>query len=198
MRKVIVNEFMSLDGVAQAPGGADEDTSGGFAHGGWHMRYMEDEVPQKWVMESVTGAGGYLLGRRTYEIFAAYWPNAPEEEQVIAEPLNTKPKYVASTTLSEPLEWQNSTLLQGDVAEAVAALKQEDGEDVHVIGSTQLVQTLIEHGLIDEFRVMIDPLVVGGGKRFFRDDGTLRALRLVDSQVTSTGAILATYAPAEG
>jgi dihydrofolate reductase len=198
MRKVIVNEFMSLDGVAQAPGGADEDTSGGFAHGGWHMRYMEDEVPQKWVMESVTGAGGYLLGRRTYEIFAAYWPNAPEEEQVIAEPLNTKPKYVASTTLSEPLEWQNSTLLQGDVAEAVAALKQEDGEDVHVIGSTQLVQTLIEHDLIDEFRVMIDPLVVGGGKRFFRDDGTLRALRLVDSQVTSTGAILATYAPAEG
>jgi dihydrofolate reductase len=194
---VVVNEFLSLDGVAQAPGGEDEDTSGGFAHGGWSMQYM-DESSMNRVLGAINEAGAYLLGRRTYEIFAAYWPNAPEEEQVIAEPLNTKPKYVASTTLGEPLEWQNSTLLQGDVAEAVAALKQEDGEDVHVIGSTQLVQTLIEHDLIDEFRVMIDPLVVGGGKRFFRDDGTLRALRLVDSQVTSTGAILATYAPAEG
>ena len=128
--------------------------------------------------------------------FAAYWPNASEEEQVIAEPLNTLPKYVASTTLTEPLEWQNSTLLQGDVAEAVAALKQEDGGDLHVIGSAQLVQTLIEHDLVDEYRVMIDPVVVGGGKRLFRDDGALRPLRLVESQVTTTGAILATYAPA--
>jgi dihydrofolate reductase len=197
MRKVVVNEFMSLDGVVQAPGGADEDTSGGFAHGGWHMRFMEDELPQKWVMESLTGAGGYLLGRGTYEIFAAYWPNAGEEEQVIAEPLNTKPKYVASTTLSEPLEWQNSTLLKGDLAQAVAALKREDGDDVHVIGSPNLVQTLIEHDLVDEFRVMIDPLVLGGGKRIFRDDRMLRPLRLVDGQVTSNGAILATYARAE-
>jgi dihydrofolate reductase len=196
MRKVIVNEFMSLDGVMQAPGGADEDTSGGFAHGGWHLRYFDD-VSQKWVLDSIVEAGGFLLGRRTYEIFAAYWPNASEEEQVIAEPLNTKPKYVASTTLSEPLEWQNSTLLQGDVPEAVAALKQEDGPDVHVIGSTQLVGALIERDLVDEFRVMIDPVVLGGGKRIFRNDGTLRPLRLVDGQVTSTGAILATYASGE-
>jgi dihydrofolate reductase len=196
MRKVIVNEFMSLDGVAQAPGGAEEDTSGGFAHGGWHMRYMEDELAQRWVLESILAAGGFLLGRRTYEIFAAYWPKAPEEEQVIAEPLNTKPKYVVSTTLTNPLDWQNSTLVEGDVAAAVAALKQEDGGDLHVIGSTELVQTLIEHDLVDEFRLMIDPVVLGGGKRIFRDDGSLKPLRLVDGQVTSTGAILATYVPA--
>jgi dihydrofolate reductase len=197
MRKVIVNEFMTLDGVVQAPGGADEDTSGGFEHGGWHMPYM-DEVAQKEVLEGINEAGGFLLGRRTYEIFAAYWPNAPEEEQVIAEPLNTKPKYVASTTLSDPLEWQNSTVLEGDIAEAVPALKQEDdGGDLHVIGSSELVRTLMANDLVDELRVMIDPLVVGGGKRVFNDDGALRPWRLVDSQVTTTGAILATYAPAE-
>jgi len=195
MRKVIANEFMSLDGVVQAPGGADEDTSGGFEHGGWHMRYF-DELSQKWVLESIVEAGGFLLGRRTYEIFAAYWPKAPEEEQVIAQPLNTKPKYVASTTLTEPIEWQNSTVLQGDVAEAVAALKREDGADVHVIGSADLVRTLIEQGLVDELRLMIDPVLLGGGKRIFRDDGSLRPLRLVHSEVTTTGAILATYAPA--
>jgi dihydrofolate reductase len=197
MRKVIVNEFMTLDGVVQAPGGADEDTSGGFEHGGWHMPYM-DEVAQKEVLEGINEAGGFLLGRRTYEIFAAYWPNAPEEEQVIAEPLNTKPKYVASRTLSEPLEWQNSTVLEGDIAEAVPALKQEDGDgDLHVIGSSELVRELIANDLVDELRVMIDPLVVGGGKRVFNDDGALRPWRLVDSQVTTTGAILATYAPAD-
>jgi dihydrofolate reductase len=198
MRKVIVNEFMSLDGVAQAPGGADEDTSGGFAHGGWHMRYMEDELAQQWVLKSIVEAGGFLLGRRTFEIFAAYWPNASEEEQVIAEPLNTKPKYVVSTTLSEPLEWQNSTLLRGEAAEAVAALKQEDGGDLHVIGSTELVRMLIEQGLVDEFRLMLDPVTLGGGKRIFRDDGALRPLRLVEHKVAGTGAILGTYAPAEG
>jgi dihydrofolate reductase len=194
MRKVIVNEFMSLDGVAQAPGGADEDTSGGFAHGGWHMQYM-DEPSQTWVLGSIVEAGGFLLGRRTYEIFAAYWPNAPAEVQVVAEPLNTKPKYVASATLSEPLPWENSTLLRGDVAEAVAALKREDGGDLHVIGSTELVQALLQNGLVDELRLMIDPVVLGGGKRIFRDDGSLRPLRLVDSAVTTTGAVLARYVP---
>jgi len=197
MRRLIVNEFMSLDGVAQAPGAPEEDTSGGFKHGGWNLRYMDDELAQRWALGGIVEAGAFLLGRRTYEIFAAYWPNAPEEEQVIAEPLNTKPKYVASSTLGEPLVWQNATLLRGDVADAVAALKQQDGDDVLVIGSTQLVQTLTEHDLVDEFRVMIDPLLLGGGRRLFRDDGTLRPLRLVDSQVTTTGAVLATYAPAE-
>jgi dihydrofolate reductase len=147
-------------------------------------------------MAGIAEAGGLLLGRRTYEIFAAYWPNAPEEEQAIAEPLNAMPKHVASTTLGEPLAWENSTLLQGDVAEAVAALKREDGGDLHVIGSLELVQTLIQRGLADELRLMIDPVLLGGGKRIFRDDGALRPLRLVDSEVTNTGAILTTYAPA--
>jgi dihydrofolate reductase len=197
MRKVIADEWMTLDGVIQAPGQADEDTTGGFQHGGWHVGYFDD-IAQRRVVESVVKAGGFLLGRRTYEIFAAHWPNASEEEQVLAEPLNTKPKYVASRTLTEPLAWQNSRVLQGDVAEAVATLKQEDGEDLHVIGSSELVQTLVERDLVDEFRVMIDPVVVGGGKRLFRDDGGLRPLRLVDSQVTTTGVIIATYAPADG
>jgi dihydrofolate reductase len=194
MRKVIVNEFLALDGTAQAPGGADEDTSGGFQHGGWHMQYL-DEAFMNWVAKGIEQAGGFLLGRRTYEIFAAYWPNASEEEQVIAQPINTKPKHVASRTLDEPLEWQNSTLLEGEVPEAVAALKQQDGGDLLVIGSTELVQTLIEHGLVDEFRLVIDPLLVGGGKRIFPDDGALRPLRLVDHEVTSTGSMIATYAP---
>jgi dihydrofolate reductase len=193
MRKVIVQEFLALDGTAQAPGGADEDTSGGFQHGGWHMQYGDDTSG---VAKVIGEAGGFLLGRRTYEIFAAYWPNAPEEVQVIAEPLNTKPKHVASRTLTGWLEWQNSTVLEGDLPEAVAALKQEDGGDLLVIGSTELVQSLTQHGLVDEFRLMIDPVLVGGGKRIFPDDGALRPLRLVDHQATSTGALIATYAPA--
>ena len=197
MRKVIVVESMTLDGVVQAPGAPDEDTSGGFQHGGWHLPYFDD-LARSWVVNGYATAGGFLLGGRTYQNLAAYWPNASEEEQVIAQPLNTKPKYVASRTLAEPLGWQNSRVLQGDVAEAVAALKQEDGEDLHVIGSSQLVQTLVEHDLVDEFRVMIDPVVVGGGKRLFRDDGVRRPLRLVDSQVTTTGVIIATYAAAAG
>lgn len=196
MRKVVVNEFLSLDGVAQAPGAKDEDTSGGFAHGGWHLRFFDD-LSRGWVVEIFAKAGGFLLGRRTYEIFAAYWPNAPEEEQVIARPLNELPKYVASRTLSEPLPWQNSTLLKGNVVEAVRTLKQGEGADLLVIGSTDLVKTLIEHDLVDEYRLMIDPLLLGGGKRVFHDDGQLRPLRLVDTQVTSTGAIIATYTPAD-
>ena len=197
MGKLIVQEWMTLDGVVQAPGAADEDPSGGFGHGGWSLPYF-DEVAMKWAVENVAAAGGYLLGRRTYEVFAAHWPTASEAERPLAEPLNTKPKYVASTSLSEPLEWRNSTVLEGDVAGAVAALKQqEDGGDLLVIGSPQLVQTLVGQDLVDEFRVMIDPLVVGGGKRLFGDDGALRRLRLLDSQVTTTGAILATWAPGE-
>jgi dihydrofolate reductase len=195
MRKVIVHTWMTLDGVAQAPGAPEEDTSGGFQHGGWHLPYFDD-TSRKWVADSYTAAGGFLFGRRTFQSLAGYWPHASEEEQVIAEPLNTRPKYVASTTLTEPLAWQHSTLLQGEVAEAVAALKQQDGGDLLVVGSTKLVQTLLAHGLVDELQLMLDPLVVGGGKGIFPADGMLRPLRLVDSKVTSTGAILATYAPA--
>jgi dihydrofolate reductase len=197
MRKLIANEWMTLDGVVQAPSYPDEDVTGGFRHGGWHTRYLDD-VSMNWLIENVRGAGGYLLGRGTYEMFAAHWPNAPEEQQVLAEPLNTLPKYVASTTLDEPLRWQNSRLLRGDIDAAVRALKAEEGQDLHVIGSPGLVQTLMVLGLVDEFRLMIDPLVVGGGKRLFRDDGALRSLRLTDSQMTSTGAIIATYAAAGG
>jgi dihydrofolate reductase len=197
MRKVIVNEFLSLDGVAQAPGGEDEDVSGGFRHGGWHMDHTEDDRARGWVTKYIDEAGAFLLGRRTYEIFAGYWPNAPEEVQVIAEPLNTKPKHVVSTTLSDPLGWQNSTVLEGDLADAVAALKREDGGDVHVIGSTELVRSLVGLGLVDELRLMIDPVVLGGGKRIFTDDGARRTFRLTDGHITSTGAILATYVPAE-
>src|SRR5215218_177330 len=126
MRKVIVNEFLALDGTAQAPGHPDEDTSGGFQHGGWHMQYLDDTFGE-WVTKLIAEAGGFLLGRRTYEIFAGYWPNAPEDEQVVAEHLNTKPKHVASSTLTDPLEWQNSSVLDGDVPTAVAGLKEENG-----------------------------------------------------------------------
>ena len=197
MRKVIVNEFLSLDGVAQAPGGADEDTSGGFRHGGWQMGHHDERVGA-WALTYITEAGAFLLGRRTYELFAGYWPNAPEETQVIAEPLNRKPKHVASTTLSDPLGWQNSTVLQGHLADAVGALKREDGGDLHVIGSTQLVQSLLEQGLVDELRLVIYPVMLGGGKRIFKDDGGRRPLRLTDTEITSSGVILATYVPAEG
>jgi dihydrofolate reductase len=197
MRKVVVVEWITLDGVVQAPGHPDEDRDGGFEHGGWHLSYFDD-LSRTWVVQGYAEAGGFLLGRRTYENLAAYWPNASEEERVIAEPLNTKPKYVASNSLTEPLEWQNATLLRGDTARAVRTLKQEDGRDLHVIGSSELAQTLIEHDLVDEYRLMIDPLVAGGGKRLFRNDGALKPLRLVESQATSTGAILATYAAAEG
>lgn len=197
MRKVIANEWMTLDGVVQAPSYADEDVTGGFAHGGWHSRYFDD-LSMNWVIESVRGAGGYLLGRGTYEIFAAHWPNAPEEQQMLAEPLNALPKYVASATLGEPLGWLNSTLLRGDIGAAVRALKKEEGKDLRVIGSPGLVQSLMALGLVDELQLMIDPVVVGGGKRLFGDDGALRPLRLADSQVTSTGAIIATYAAAGG
>jgi dihydrofolate reductase len=196
MRKVVVNEWMTLDGVVQGLGYADEDADGGFTHGGWHMQYFDD-MSRNWVVEGYASAGGFVLGRQTYENLASYWPNASDEEQVVAKPLNSLPKYVATTTLHEPLEWENSTVLQGDVAEAVIALKKEEGGDLHVIGSPALVQTLIENELVDSYRLMIDPVVVGGGKRLFRDSGLLASLRLVDSEVTTTGAILATYDVAE-
>ena len=196
MRKIVADEWMSLDGVVQAPGNPDEDTTGGFRHGGWHLRYF-DEMSQNWVVEYLTESGAFLLGRRTYEILPGYWPNASEEEKDVARPLNAKPKYVVSTTLSEPLGWENSSILEGDVAEAVRALKQEEGDDIHVIGSTRLVRSLIEHDLVDGFRLMIDPVLLGGGKRLFPDDGVLRSLSLVDSKITTTGVVIATYVRAD-
>jgi dihydrofolate reductase len=193
MRKLIVEEWMSLDGVVQAPGAEREDESGGFAYGGWHLRYFDD-ASMKWVVDNLNRAGCFLLGRVTYMNFAGYWPNASEEEQAVARPLNEKPKHVASTTLEEPLEWESSSLLRGDVPDAVRALKEQDGGDLYVIGSTVLVRTLVEHDLVDEYRLMIDPVLLGGGKRVFVDDGERRPLRLVESRIVTTGAILATYA----
>jgi len=193
MRKVIVSEFMSLDGVVQAPIYADEDVSGGFVHGGWHPGYFE-AVSMQWVVENVRGAGGFLLGRRTYEAFAAHWPKAAEAEQALAQPMNALPKHVASRTRAEPLAWQNARLIKGDVPVAVAALKREAGKDLVVFGSSVLAQTLIAHDLVDEFRLMIDPVVLGRGKRLFSGDGALKTLRLVSSETVSTGAMLVTYA----
>ena len=142
MRKVIVTEFLSLDGVMQAPGDPDEDRSGGFPHGGWQMRYFDD-VFAEMAFESMKETGGFLFGRRTYEIMAAFWPSQPDDDPFAAT-LNGLPKYVASTTLSEPLDWRNSTLLHGDVAKAVAELKQQPGKNLVVLGSGELVQTLME------------------------------------------------------
>lgn len=191
MRKVIVNEFLTLDGTAQAPGGPDEDTSSGFRHGGWHMRYGTEDGMEKLIGE----AGGFLLGRRTYQLFAGYWPTADAVPE-IAGPMNTKPKHVASRTLTGQLEWQNSSLLEGPLPDAIAALREAEGGDLLVIGSTVLVQSLIQQSLVDELRLIIDPVLVGGGKRIFPDDGALRPLRLVDHETTGTGTIIVTYAPA--
>jgi dihydrofolate reductase len=195
MRKLVVNEWMSLDGVVQAPAMKDEDPSGGFAHGGWHVQYFDDES-RKWVLDSVANAGGYLLGRRTFEAFAGYWPHAPEDARDLAEPLNSLPKHVASRSLSGPLEWENSSVLEGDLVASVTRLKEQDGADLRVIGSASLTRDLVANDLVDEFWLMIDPLVLGGGKRFLNDDGVKRALRLDDCRATSTGAILAVYATA--
>ena len=151
-------------------------------------------LARAWVVQGYAEAGGFLFGRRTYENLAGYWPNASEEEQVIAEPLNSKPKFVASRTLTEPSDGRTRPCSRG-TSPRPCSLKQEEGPDLHVIGSADFAQTLIEHDLVDEYRVMIDPLVMGGGKRLFRE-GARRPMRLVESQVTTTGAILATYAAA--
>jgi dihydrofolate reductase len=186
MRKLAVNTFMSLDGVMQAPGGPDEDPTGGFTHGGWGVNYFDDEM-----MEQVAEAAPYelLLGRGTYEIFAAHWPY---DEGPIADQLNGTRKHVASTTL-EQVEWNNSTLIRGNVAEYVAALKGEDGPEIQVHGSPGLIQTLLEHDLIDEFRMWIFPVVIGAGKRFFGDGTVPAALKLVDSKASKTGVTINTY-----
>ena len=193
MSNLVVSEFLSLDGVMQSPGAPDEDPSGGFEHGGWQMPYL-DEAAGKVMAEGMAATGGFLLGHKTYEIFAGFWPSQPDDDPFAAT-LNSLPKYVASTTLHEPLAWRNATLLKGDVAEAVAKLKQQPGEDLVVLGSGELAQTLMRHGLVDEYRLMVHPLVLGSGRRLFRDGNPRAALRLVDSQPTSTGVLILTYRP---
>jgi dihydrofolate reductase len=192
MSKLVVAEFVSLDGVMQAPGGEEEDREGGFEYGGWQMGY-NDEVSGERIGASMTQTGSFLLGRKTYEIFAVYWPTQSDDDP-FAKILNGLPKYVASTTLSEPLAWQNSTLLQGDVAKAVAELKRGEGGNIVVLGSGGLVQTLYENDLVDEYALMITPIVLGSGKKLFRELPK-KPLKLADSVTTSTGVVMATYVP---
>ena len=185
MGRIVVTEFVSLDGVIEDPGGAED-----FKHGGWSFAISRGDEGDKFKLDETFASEALLLGRVTYEGFAEAWPSREGE---FADKFNTMPKYVVSSTLDEP-DWNNSTVLKGDFPEEVAKLKQKHDGDIVVHGSARLVQTLIEHDLVDEFRLMIDPVVMGGGKRIFRADGPRRPLRLVEHQATTTGAVLATYA----
>jgi dihydrofolate reductase len=184
MRKLIVQTFLTLDGVMQAPGGPGEDDDGGFAHGGWSVNYWDEQMGQ--VMgEATSRPFAMVLGRRTYDIMAAYWPNAPEEAG--GEVFNDATKYVASR--SRPtLEWSNSVLVEGDAADGLAALKQEDGPELQVHGSANLIQTLLAHNLVDQYRLWVFPLVLGSGKRLFADGTVPSGLRLADEIVPGSFA----------
>jgi len=190
MRKLVVSTFVTLDGVMQAPGGPEEDPAGGFAHGGWTVHYFDEKVGQ-FMGDFMGKPFDLVLGRKTYEIFAAYWPTSQEEG---AEPLNNAKKYVASRTLQK-VDWVNSSLLKGDVVQEIKKLKQQDGPELQVHGSQDLLQTLLKHNLIDEMRVLIFPVTVGSGKRLF-GEGTLPAgLKLVECKTSGSGVIMAVYAP---
>jgi dihydrofolate reductase len=192
MRKLVVSTFLTLDGVMQAPGGPDEDESGGFAHGGWSVNYWDDLMGEV-MTEAFSAPFDLLLGRRTYEIFAAYWPNAPEEAG--GKPLNDATKFVCSR--SRPtLEWVPAVLIDGDAAEGVAKLKEGDGPELQVHGSGNLIQTLMRHGLVDEYRLWVFPLVLGSGKRLFADGTIPAGLKLVDTKVSTTGVVIGIYEPA--
>ena len=190
MRKLVVSSFITLDGVIQAPGGPEEDRSGGFAHGGWTVPYWDD------VIEGHVGSGmevdtAYLFGRGTYEIMAAHWPFAGDDDPFAAM-INQARKYVVSTTLTDPT-WQHTEVITGDVPAAIRALKASDGPQLEVLGSPGLIQTLLAHDLVDEFGLIIYPVVVGSGKRLFADGTVAGALELADSKITPSGVIIATY-----
>src|SRR5216684_3866911 len=193
MRRIVVFNNLSLDGVMQAPARPDEDRRGGFEHGGWAMPYA-DPVMGKMAAESMSTTGALLLGRRTYADFYAVWPNRTDNP--FTDVLNNTQKYVASRTLHEPLEWQNSTLLEGDAADAVARLKEEPGKDIVVLGSGELLQSLMRRNLVDVYVLQIHPLILGSGRRLFKDGDSRAALELIDSKTTSTGVVIATYRPA--
>ena len=192
MRQLIVNTFVTLDGVMQAPGGPDEDRSGGFNLGGWSMPFW-DAVTDESMSEFMGVPFDLLLGRGTYQIFAAYWPTS--DEQPAAEQLNSARKYVASTTLKE-VDWNNSQLLKGDVTAAIGKLKAQDGPEIQVHGSAGLLQTLWRTGLIDRIQLMIFPVAVGEGKRLFGTGTVPTSFTVTKSQMSSTGVVIATYEPA--
>jgi dihydrofolate reductase len=192
MAKIVAVLSLTLDGVMQAPGRPDEDTRGGFVHGGWAAPYF-DPVMMQTMGEGMAQAGPMLFGRRTYEDFYKVWPG--RKDNPFSQVLDEGQKYVASRTLREPLPWQNSTLLEGDAAVTVARLKEQPGKDIMVLGSGDLLQTLMRHGLIDLFVLSIHPLVLGRGRRLFNDDAPRRALRLVKSVPTTKGVVIATYEP---
>jgi dihydrofolate reductase len=193
MGRIVVINSVTLDGVMQAPGRPDEDRRDGFQHGGWAQPYS-DEVMGSAMGEQMTRSEALLLGRRTYEDFAGFWPH--QKDNPYTEVLDNSQKYVASRTLEEPLPWRNSTLLEGDVLEAVAELRARAAKDVVVLGSGELVRSVMPHGLVDELVLLIHPLVLGSGRRLFPDDGSPAKLRLVSSVTTTTGVVIATYAPA--
>lgn len=191
MGKLVVTNSVTLDGVMQAPGRPDEDRRDGFTRGGWAVPF-NDAVMASAMGEGMANAGPMLFGRRTYEDFASVWPNMPDDNPYAAV-LNRVTKFVASTTLQQPLPWRNSVLLKGDVLDAVAALKAEEAKDIVILGSGELVQSLMPARLIDRFVLLIHPLVFGSGRRLFPDGGVPASLRLADSKVTTTGVIIATY-----
>jgi dihydrofolate reductase len=195
MGKLVVTEFMTLDGVAQAPGGPDEDRDGGFAHGGWQAPFG-DEQSAGAVFEQATTMDALLLGRKTYEIFASYWPAASEEIPFTGL-LNRVPKYVASRTLSGPLAWHGSELLAGDLAESITEVKARHDE-VHVIGSLDLVQSLLRLGLVDRLDLWQYPVLLGSGKRVFADGTVPTALHLTESVIYRDGTLQLTYETAGG
>ena len=192
MRKLVVSTFLTLDGVMQAPGGPEEDPSGGFAYGGWSVNYWDERMNE--VMgEAVSEPFAMVLGRKTYDIMASHWPNAGEDDG--APIFNNATKYVASRG-RPTLEWQNSLLLEGDAAEALAELKKEDGPELRVVGSSDLIQSLLRAGIVDEYSLWVFPLVIGSGKKLFADGAIPAGLKLVDSTVSTTGVVMATYEPA--
>ena len=192
MGKLVVLEYVSLDGVIQAPGHAGEDPAGGFEHGGWTGPFMRDH--RRYVAESFAAAEAFLLGRLTYEIFAEYWPTVTDPSDEIAHALNTRPKYVASRSLLDP-RWEQTTVLDGDVAAEVAKLKAQPGRELLVVGSAELTQTLMAHGLVDEYRLMLHPIVLGGGKKLFRDGADVTPMHLADVRASTNGLVLLTYRP---
>jgi dihydrofolate reductase len=193
MGTLTIATFMTLDGVMQAPGGPAEDREGGFAHGGWSFPYFSDDMGEV-ISDAFAKAEAFLLGRRTYEIFAGSWPNYPDKDDPVASRLNTLPKYVVSTTL-EKADWEPTTIIRGDVAAGVAKLNDEYSGEIQVHGSAGLAQTLHAHGLIDEYRLFIEPVVLGTGKRLFEPGSAPTALRLVESRSMGKGAVLAIYQP---